>query len=174
MLSSLGGLDYPILPFDAGMMLPSGFQLGDPNTTPLPDEESSPRRKREVGARGAGPNKAAKAGQDPKKEIALTYGDMQALLAEQAATILAANREHAQGLLDALEVRHGGRLDRLENGADKLAAGMQGLEDRLAAIEKDLRAGLPQGGGARVIVAGIPWSLEAGNGTRRRTNSLRS
>ena len=79
---------------------------------------------------------------------------MQQLLTEQAATILHANREHAQGLLDALEQRHGGRLDKLESGAEKLAEGLRATQ---------------------VMIAGKQHLCSvAGAGTPRRRRSLRS
>ena len=116
------------------------LQLGDASSIPVPgDEDTSPSRKREQTAKGPGPNKAAKG--DLKREVMLTYADMQSLLVEQAQTILQANRAHAQGLLDALETRHGTRLEKLENGTDKLAEGLQGVEERLSALERELRSG---------------------------------
>ena len=119
-----------------------GFMLGDASTVPVPgdEEESSPRKKREV-SKNLGPNKAARASEH-SPGLSLTYHDMQQLLAQQAETILQANRAHAQGLLDALEKKHGGRLDKLESGADKLAGGLQGVEERLSALERDLRQGV--------------------------------
>ncbi|CAE7623402.1 unnamed protein product [Symbiodinium microadriaticum] len=119
------------------------LQLGLPASVPVPVEEDeadlSPAARKRSGVDKAGPNKAKRGG--GAANIALTYEDMKDLLAQQSASILQANREHAQSLLDALERKHGDRLDRLDAGVSKVTSGLEGLEAKVAALERDLRAG---------------------------------
>ena len=115
------------------------LQLGHPSTVAVPtDDDLSPAKKRS-GTDKAGPNKAQRGGVGAG--LGLTYEDMKDLLAQQSASILQANREHAQSLLDALERKHGDRLDRLDAGVSRVTAGLEGLEAKVAALEKDLRSG---------------------------------
>ena len=124
------------------------LQLGDPRTTPLPEDDQSPAKRR-GGADKAGPNKAQRGGQgisrEAKGSLGLTYDDMRDLLAEQSASILQANREHAQSLLDGLEAKHGARLDALDGGMARVTSGLEGLEAKVARLEQDLRAGSRMG-----------------------------
>ena len=135
------------------------FQLGLPGAVPVPgsDDEKSPKRKGQTSR--PGPNKAGRqtatarvegppglppgpgegSGQD-SKQLTISMSDFERLLDRQSATILKANREHAQGLMDALEARHAGRLDALEGDMSKIQGGMGSIEKRLEALEKGAQA----------------------------------
>ena len=146
-----GFFDYTLLRMKNGVM-----QLGLPGSVPLPksDDEHSPKRKGGTGSR-PGPNKAGRnedgnrsttrppglgGGDEAEggegRQLTISLADFERLLDKQSATILKANRKHAQGLLDALESRHACRLEALEDGASKFQKGISGLEERLAALEK--------------------------------------
>ena len=157
-----GFFDYTLLRMKNGVM-----QLGLPGSVPLPksDDEHSPKRKGGAGSR-PGPNKAGRnedgnrsttrppglgGGDEAEggegRQLTISLADFERLLDKQSATILKANREHAQGLLDALESRHACRLEALEDGASKFQKGISGLEERLAALEKAVQ-GQGHGGSA--------------------------
>eukprot|EP00439_Symbiodinium_sp_Y106_P020670 s1323_g2.t1 len=142
------------------------MQLGLPGSVPVPtDDDKSPKRKSESGGR-SGANKAGRAtetrrGLEPpglgrelgaegaeNRQLTISMVDFERLLDRQSATILQANREHAQGLLDALEARHGSRLDALEGGATKVQTGIAQMEERLAALERTVQNQLGHPGGA--------------------------
>ena len=133
------------------------MQLGLPGSVPVPtDDEKSPKRKNESGGR-SGANKAGRAsetrrgleppglGREPgaegpeNRQLTISMVDFERLLDRQSATILQANREHAQGLMDALDARHGSRLDALEGGAMKVQTGIAQMEERLAALERTVQ-----------------------------------
>ena len=119
------------------------LRLGEASQVPVPidaDEDQSPARKRGGGDKIPGANKARKEETSGRKNLALTYDDMKQLLAEQSASILQANREHAQSLIESLESRHGARLDKVDEQLHDVSTGLQGIEGRLLALEREVRS----------------------------------
>ena len=119
------------------------LQLGDASAIPVPcevDDDPSPAKKRGGAGKVPGANKAMRPEGVPRNNLALTYDDMKQLLAEQSASILQANREHAQSLIESLESRHGARLDRVDQQIQDVSSGLQGIEGRLLALEREVRS----------------------------------
>ena len=133
-----------------------GFQLGAgggnlhfPGVPDTSGDESPAKKQRgKDRATRSGVNKAKKeAGADASLQaqtVTLGLGQLEALLDKQSEKILAANRAHAQGLLDALEERQGERFMTIERSVGIVQHHVGNLEDRLAAVEAKMQHGLPK------------------------------
>ncbi|CAE7195220.1 unnamed protein product [Symbiodinium sp. CCMP2592] len=80
------------------------------------------------------------------KVLSLDMLAMQQLLEVQKEQILEANRTHAQGLLDALEVRHGQRITALEQTVTGVDTTVRDFASRLELVEQQLKQGVSSGG----------------------------
>ena len=81
------------------------------------------------------------------------------LLDQNCAKILNANREHAQGLLDALEERQAARFMTIERTIEGIEYTAEGFDQRLRAIEEKLQQGVPQDDESK-----RKWTLVFGGG----------
>lgn len=132
-----------------------GFQLGLPGEIPrVPssdDDDESPvkKQKGQPSANKARPegSRAQKRGRRKEAEsktLSLDMATLEHLLDQNCAKILKANREHAQGLLDALEERQAARFMTIERTIEGMEYTAEGFDQRLRAIEEKLQRGVPQ------------------------------
>ena len=154
------------------------YQLGVPgNLPPVPlseGEESPAKRSR---AEKGGANKSRDKGGGAAKPsghegagvqtLSLDMSTLEHLLDQQCERILKANREHSQGLLDALEERQASRFLSIERTVEGIEYTVEGFESRLKAVEEKLQKGIPRDDESRrrwTLVFG-GWDRDTRRGT---------
>ena len=137
------------------------FQLGIPGQVPgelppvpLSDDESPAKRSRGAkpavnknrGYEGkpAGTGAEPSGGAEKEQVLSLDMRTLEGLLNQQCERILKANREHSQGLLDALEERQAARFLSIERTVEGMEYTVEGFEARLKAVEDKLQRGIPR------------------------------
>ncbi|CAE7040418.1 unnamed protein product, partial [Symbiodinium sp. CCMP2456] len=118
------------------------------------DLEDSPRKRPGEQSKQAGaPNKVKRSpplakgpgvgtdGSDGTSLANVTLGDLRSLLEEQSQKILAANRDHAEGLVRSLEERHDARLTEVESSTRTLSGSVESMQSRLERMEQLLKGG---------------------------------
>ena len=148
------------------------FQLGVPGAMPMvpssgEDAESPAKKSRsapsanKAGVRERRDERVGKDKTKASKSLTLDMETLEHLLDQQCSKILAANREHAQGLLDALEERQTARFLAIERTVEGVEYTVEGFEARLKAVEEKLAQGRGLGDDPR-----CRWTLVFGGWDR--------
>ena len=132
------------------------FQLGIPGElppVPLSDDESPSKRLRDdkqgtnkarQSKHGRGGGGGTGQGGSGGASLTLDMATLENLLDQQCEKILKANREHSQGLLDALEQRQATRFLSIERTVEGLEYTVEGFDARLRSVEERLQKGIPK------------------------------